>query len=60
LSWKKPFTQINNFNCKQSSLTQLKYNDPQTILNLVKQYVTDKVVLKDNYLQDDFSIFLFK
>jgi len=45
---------------KQSSLTQLKYTDPKTVLNLIKQNVTDKVVLKDNYLADDFSIFLYK
>jgi hypothetical protein len=43
-----------------SSINQLKYNDPQTIVNFIKQNVTDKVVLKDNYLNDDFTIFLYK
>jgi len=45
---------------KQASLTQLKYSNPQEIVNLIKQNVTDKVILKNNYLADDFSIFLMK
>jgi len=45
---------------KKSSINQLKYNNPQTILNLIKQNITDKVILKDNYLNDDFTIFLYK
>jgi SAM-dependent methyltransferase len=51
----------NKFNInKQSSFTQLKYSNPQEVLNLIKQNVTDKVILKNNYLADDFSIFLMK
>jgi len=55
----KPSTK-NSIKNTLSSINQLKYNDPQIIVNFIKQNVTDKVVLKDNYLDDDFTIFLYK
>ena len=44
----------------QTSLTSLKYNDPKQVVDLIKKYVTGKVILKDNYLNDDFTLFLYK
>ena len=47
---------------KKSSLPEgtLRHNDPQQVLNLIKHQVTSKAVLKEGYLDDDFSIFLYK
>jgi 2'-5' RNA ligase/SAM-dependent methyltransferase len=50
------FLKASQFN--QSS--QLKYNNAQDVLNLIKQNVTDKVILKENYLNDDFTLYIFK
>ena len=52
---------IQQFNInKKSNITQLMYVDPNFTYNFIRNFVTDKVELKENYLDDDFTIFLFK
>uniref|UniRef100_A0A7C3SQ70 Class I SAM-dependent methyltransferase n=1 Tax=Dictyoglomus turgidum TaxID=513050 RepID=A0A7C3SQ70_9BACT len=38
----------------------LRYNNPNDVYELVKKEITYKVVLKDNYAIDDFTLFLYK
>lgn len=58
--WRYDIESANRILNSQASLTSLKYNDPKQVLDLVKKYVTEKVILKDNYLNDDFTLFLYK
>ena len=58
--WRYDIESVNRMLSSRASFTSLKYNDPKQVVELVKKYVTEKVILKDNYLNDDFTLFLYK
>ena len=45
---------------KEANINQLMQVDPNFTLNFIRNFVTNKVILKEGYLEDDFTIFCYK